>query len=101
MIGDLTTDMIATTVGAAGASYGTQAVENCIRPIPWWCGIPFTDLSDACKPYSNVELHQMSVCLAAPLAKVNPDLAAQSIADADAAQVQLQKPENTPASDTC
>ena len=79
------------TLGGASAVENaisnTSAGANCIREIPTWCSwIPFADFMDTCQPYTNAELHNLSVCSAAQVAAVNPDLAAQGVANADQSQ---------------
>lgn len=64
--------------------------DACIRQIPSWCNWPgmaiIANFSSECAPYSDAELHQLSVCQLAKVAAVNPTLAAQGVAAADAAQ---------------
>src|SRR5579885_3187140 len=66
--------------------------DGCIRQIPSWCTwAPFADWQSECAPYSDAELHQLSVCQMQKIAAVNPELAQQGIENADAAQRAMEE----------
>ena len=76
------------------------------RDIPSYCfssnifqGM-YNYFDPACQPYTDTELHQMSVQQMEQIAKVNPVLAEQGIALADQYQAQAMSNDNSTPPDT-